>query len=183
MPFRTFAPGKPMFPVPLATEKVAAREVKPGDTLIDYNTHRVPAYRVVSKSAMSPHSVTSVVGEVTTKHDMWSITFDRARDVAGPGESYMGTFSAAGLTASPDHEWERVTELPAGMYMTQAGRFKDLDWVDGISRDKHHVFWQKANQIDSKDNILVRFARDDDFMRLPRLGQDIYLVRPHRDYR
>jgi len=180
MVFRQYVNRKPIFPVPLATEKVEARDVKPGDTLIDYNTHRVPAYRVVCKSAAHPNKTTTVLGGVTTEHEMWSITFDRARDVPGPGEEWMGTFSASGLISGLDHEWERVTELPEGLYMTQACRFVELDWVDGISRDERHVFWQAAKQVDSKDNIMVRFAWDDDFMRLPKLGRDIYLVRPHR---
>lgn len=178
--FRQYVERQPIFPVPLKTEEVESRDVKPGDTLIDRNTHNAAAYRVVKKSAGDKHRMTSSVGGVTTERDTWSITFDRMRDVPGPGEEHMPTFSSEGLTAGPDYIWERVTELPDGMVMCQASRFHSLDWVQGISRDEHHVFWQGADQVDSKNNILVRFARDDDFMRLPRLGRDIYLIRPHR---
>lgn len=182
MPFRTYVSYKPLFSTPLKSEKVEARDVKPGDTLLDRNLHGVPVYRVVKSSKAHPYKATTTVGNVTTEHEQWTVTFDRARDVPGPGEEHHVTISSDGLTAGPDHEWERVTELPEGFVMTQAARFVELDWVDGISRDKHHVFWQKANQVDSKDNVLVRFARDDDFMRMPELGRDIYLVKPHRPY-
>jgi hypothetical protein len=182
MPFRTQTAGQPLFREPLKSEKVQARDVKPGDTLIAYNLHRVPVYRVVKESKPYPHPLRRTENGTTTEHAQWSVVFDRARDVPGPGERYSATISSDGLTAGPDYMWERVTELPDGFVMTCASRFVELDWVEGISRDEHHVFWQAAKHLDSKDNVLVRFALDDDFTRLPNLGQDIYLVRPHRPY-
>lgn len=173
MVFRAMTENGVLFPEPLATETVPMDQLKPGDTVLDHNLHGLPVYRVVQSSKLDD----------LNQGRFWLVSYHRERDVPGPGIEFMPTISAGGIGAAPDRPFERVTELPEGRVMCRASKFQELDWVEGLSRDEHHVVWQTAKQVDSKENVLVRFARDDDFMRMRELGRDVYLVRPHRWYR
>lgn len=164
--------ARPVFDKPLASEMVRADEIRPGDTVIHRNSHNCPSYRVVGESKADSHN-----------EGMWLHRFDTVRDVPGPGMDHTPTNIVDCEGGDAGREVERVTELPEGFVMTRIARVQELDYVQGVSRDERHVVWQVARQVDSQERVLVRFARDDDFMRFERLGQDVYLVRPHRRYR
>lgn len=146
-------------PMPtLPTEPVSMRDLRSGDTVIDENLWGRTAYRVVQTSGPFGGKMQLPHGESA---DMWTVTFDRDRDVPGPGESFLPTFTAAGRTALPDAPFRRVTDL-GDWEMCQVYRLRELD----ILADDRTV-WDVARHVTSDRNVLVRFEREDDFTPFP----------------
>lgn len=157
------------------TEKVRAREIKPGDYVIGTNSAGVRFYRLVAR-----------VGDV---HGHLTLTYDENRFISAeedphkPGlcELLAGIPNGGDQYAFlPDSLVERVTDLDGVhlAYMSSArlgtGGHTSLDrLVDG------RIIWDIGSHVHGKTkNLLVRFDTEDDYVQVP-LGS-IALLSPKR---
>lgn len=145
-----------------ATELVLVSEIRPGDTVIDRNSVGALMYRVVATSEADK-----------LNPGCWSLRFDRARDVAGPGMVFFPTFLADGVTQRDTAMVERVTDLGTDEMCTVM-KLKEIDKLSADGR----VVWQVARQVDSQSRLMVRFASQDEWDRFPLLA--VVLVRGRR---
>lgn len=157
------------------TEKVRAREIKPGDYVISENSAGVKFYRLVARAE--------------DVHGHWTLTYDENRYVSAEEDPRKPGFceNLAGIPTGghgygflPDSPVERVTDLDGVhlAYMSSGklgtGGHTSLDrLVDG------RIIWDIGSHVHGKTkNLLVRFNTEDDYVQVP-LGS-IALLSPKR---
>lgn len=163
------------FPV-RKTETVQVKAVKVGDWIITENSAGVPFYRLIHK--IDPYGENGV-----------ALEFDRDRWIGGPDSDkpgFCGRYDTV-PNGGDGYVWpdasrtvQRVTDMD-GFHVLWAGRLARGSYGGRLDRlTDGRIVWEVAQHVHSSGDLLIRFAHEDDYVRVP-LGATALVRKSHRD--